>query len=710
MNRLHHSHNVFHSTRNAAAAPEALQLPLEVVPTAAPTVTRTLARRADTTTSSSSVTRTCAANDNSAICQKPTNSSATLPITLGAVIPITCALIVLFFLHRRHVKKTRKEDADDKYRSLDFGMDEVPAGKGKKTSAKDVSKMTITDAEKSVRRGRGLSLDMGNPYLLSAGLQDSRSSVHSLSRTLRDGADPYRSVTVMKSDSDLSRSYLAGAHPRSDNASTYTTNTRSSGGVNDGANSYLLKNASKMSRSFAPSESNATSSQATPLHGSPIIQHPEPARTTPPPRNASLPPPAILIGGQAPTTDYPQTYSQHTYQERSATSAYYMPRAETYKQPTRAVNQLPFDPRQPRLQSMEASIYDARSSDFVGDSARGSAVQTTSPSPVLPPQIDFQETGRHSLDAPIPAVVEPAPQGLGVYGFDQDGRRVSMNVRPLPPDDPTDSPEQRANRIRSFYKEYFDDSKSVHAKQQPSAVYYEDNDQSYLTNGAVRVPQARAPYAQPVGSRAMSPSSRGPPHLIRAADGRASNMSNSRYMPPGYQQPRSAMSQQSMRPQETPKRRGPPPAPLQSLPTPHLLKEDSMVFSPIDFAPPATYRDRVAGRPESPLGVQRPYSPSVPVHVPLVTSFDDLSVMPSPHALRKSGTFTALDFAPSPRFARSDVASDAGSVLSGRSGISAMQRDAVRAGAYRVSRIPKEVVGTKDDITASLRPTWDLRG
>ncbi|TKA67159.1 hypothetical protein B0A49_12698, partial [Cryomyces minteri] len=166
MNRLHHSHNVFHSTRNAAAAPEALQLPLEVVPTAAPTVTRTLARRADTTTSSSSVTRTCAANDNSAICQKPTNSSATLPITLGAVIPITCALIVLFFLHRRHVKKTRKEDADDKYRSLDFGMDEVPAGKGKKTSAKDVSKMTITDAEKSVRRGRGLSLDMGNPYLL----------------------------------------------------------------------------------------------------------------------------------------------------------------------------------------------------------------------------------------------------------------------------------------------------------------------------------------------------------------------------------------------------------------------------------------------------------------------------------------------------------------------------------------------------------------
>jgi hypothetical protein len=27
----------------------------------------------------------------------------------------------------------------------------------------------------------------------------------------------------------------------------------------------------------------------------------------------------------------------------------------------------------------------------------------------------------------------------------------------LPPEDPADNPEQRANRIRSFYKEYFDE-------------------------------------------------------------------------------------------------------------------------------------------------------------------------------------------------------------------------------------------------------------
>lgn len=29
----------------------------------------------------------------------------------------------------------------------------------------------------------------------------------------------------------------------------------------------------------------------------------------------------------------------------------------------------------------------------------------------------------------------------------------------MPSDDPQENPEERANRIRSFYKEYFDDSK-----------------------------------------------------------------------------------------------------------------------------------------------------------------------------------------------------------------------------------------------------------
>jgi len=80
--------------------------------------------------------------------------------------------------------------------------------------------------------------------------------------------------------------------------------------------------------------------------------------------------------------------------------------------------------------------------------------------------------------------------------------------------------------------------------------------------------------------------------------------------------------------------------------------------------------------------------------------------------LRKSGSFTALDFAPPPRFKNSDTGSDAGSIRSGRStgsAMSAAQMHSLRAGAYRVSRIPKEAVGTKDEITNALKPQWNLR-
>jgi hypothetical protein len=80
----------------------------------------------------------------------------------------------------------------------------------------------------------------------------------------------------------------------------------------------------------------------------------------------------------------------------------------------------------------------------------------------------------------------------------------------------------------------------------------------------------------------------------------------------------------------------------------------------------------------------------------------------SRHALRKSSTFTALDFAPPPRFRNEGAASDAGSIRSNRSGISNVQQNAIRAGAYRVSRLPGDMVGTQSDLNAALKPAWDM--
>lgn len=79
------------------------------------------------------------------------------------------------------------------------------------------------------------------------------------------------------------------------------------------------------------------------------------------------------------------------------------------------------------------------------------------------------------------------------------------------------------------------------------------------------------------------------------------------------------------------------------------------------------------------------------------------------HALRKSGAYTNLDFAPPPRFKTGDISSDAGSIHSNRTGLSAAQLHNIRPGAYRVSRLPADTVGTKDDLLANLsRPDWNM--
>lgn len=96
------------------------------------------------------------------------------------------------------------------------------------------------------------------------------------------------------------------------------------------------------------------------------------------------------------------------------------------------------------------------------------------------------------------------------------------------------------------------------------------------------------------------------------------------------------------------------------------------------------------------------------------------------HALRKSGLYTSLDFAPPPRF-RNDPSrpgsplvppnasfNETGSIRSqsatgGRGGaMSPMGLAAVRSGAYRVENLPKSSVGTMQDLSQELKPHWDI--
>lgn len=304
--------------------------------------------------------------------------------------------------------------------------------------------------------------------------------------------------------------------------------------------------------------------------------------------------------------------------------------------------------------------------------------------------------------------------GLGVPGVDT--RRHSIGFRPLPPDEVNESedPEYRANRIRSFYKEYFEEGHGGY--QGHGQEYYDGYDGEYANDGAYYDPHSNAfvmPYAQPVMRRAMTPppgGRRGGPPMMgprgpgrRGGPGSVGGMS----APGGRGRPRAGSAFAG---RGTPKKRLPPPQALNTLPTPSLLKDDSAIFNATDFAPPDSYREAVAGRSQSPMGEQRPYKPIHAASSPLANAFDDLAALPSPHMLRKSNTFTGLDFAPPKKFKDpSDQASDAGSIRSNRSGISARQLGAIRAGAGRVSRLPGDTVFTAASSKDQLRPQWGLR-
>ncbi|KAF2117774.1 hypothetical protein BDV96DRAFT_644113 [Lophiotrema nucula] len=660
--------------------------------------------------------RASCTNESDDGCAKPT-SVPTLPVVLGVVVPIAIAAIVLFYLHRRHLRKLKEEDAKDKYKSLDFGMDPATGGKKKGEKGPD---MSMLDTEKADRHGRGLSLDMGaigSPYILPAALHGSRDSLHSLSRSTNDPHDPYRPVTFVRDDSSI-RSGSRSATYRHDNSSTHTG---SSGGtdrhrMNDG----LLRNAQRMSQSFPP-----RGESMSPERNANELRYPEPAVAPLSPLNPSIslsppppppPPPAQARNQAASPPPAELAYTPFKPTDPPAPPAVpepvEMPVVEEPK-PAHTAASAPL----PRIQSYHAELQtNPNTASFMSDSSYGDGFKVTPPSPP-------RRHPEHAGGAIEPAMIAPEPlrpnndhAGLGVDDLGYDPKRLSMSLRPLPPDDPSDNPEQRANRIRSFYKEYFDDS-----KPEPQGMYndyYEDYSSEYLDgaifdphSNAFVVAQPQAPFAEPVTRRAMTPPPRAPPRFRsgsnigpppRIGHMSASSHASSRFPPRGMSSTSGTLP--------GPRKPLPPPSALNSLPTPAKLKEDSAIFNAMDFAPPVSFRERQNGmRPDSPLGSVRPYSPSVRPHTPLASSFDDLAAMPSPHMLRRSGTFTALDFAPPPRFRDpGSNTSDAGSIRSNRSGMSQTTRIAVRNGAYRVSRIPKEAVDTKDNMLATLRPKMDL--
>ncbi|PYI10379.1 hypothetical protein BO78DRAFT_360921 [Aspergillus sclerotiicarbonarius CBS 121057] len=724
----HHQHQALHGTqlRSRSMPRRPGIVPRDRLPLLTMAETPTLARREPLPSTDSS------SSSSSSSEAKPTSTltTTTLPVVLGAVIPVVIAIAILLYLHRRNVKKLRNEDANDKHKSLDFGLDLAPTG------AKPMQQAEKLD--RNAAHNKGVSLDIGpSPYLLPPGLHNSRESLSSLSRSIGDGDDDkYRHVGSFLGDNASLRSHSRGPQ---DDASSFTGSTKR-GALGDDMNQGLLRNAQRMSRSSPPlytipsadrNVQSPASSDRERDHGFQLDLPRSPSPVHVPGMTISEPNP--MASNESKFSGTHASTENSTQQKRLSHMPFEHPQYSNLTHPNdnsqnedvgssplpqHAITPL-HDPLPLHLDSNTASAQTAsiptpRISLPLSDapSDYGDARRSTIPS------FNVQEVASITgpEDSPeksrVPAVLPEGPRARNA-GLDArpDTRRMTLGLRPLPPEDPSDNPEQRANRIRSFYKEYFDENKTGR-----ETVYQDYGPEFYAEGGGyVYDPMmgdhfnaVPAPFAEPVTRRAMTPPPRAPPRFQGAARHMATGSDggfNDRFQSPG---PRAFSSASGRLPgPPKPRKPVPPPSPLQILPTPHMLKDDSLMTA-IDYAPANHFKDQKEGRPGTPLGGLQPFSPAVPVHSPLVSAFDDLSALPSAHALRKSGAYDTLDFAPPPRF-KNDTASDAGSIRSNNTGISTTHLHNIRTGAYRVSRLPPDTVGTKDDLISNLRPTWDMR-
>jgi len=696
---------------------------------------RVVERQASSTSEAASST-TCGPDDTTGRCERGTSSQTfTLPIILGVAIPVVGAAVLFLYLHRRHVRRQREEDANDRHASLDFGLGDVPQpGRTRKPPG-----TPDTYGGEKGGRARQLSMDMdvNSPYILPSQLNDSHESLRSMSRNMQhEHEDPYRPVTqYYPSDGASMRSQQPG---RDGGSSIYTGSSKAPSRMQEySASTNLLSNAGGMPSStppipaFIPPPRQGSLPPKSPVSTTTLAYPAEPVQAhvddssvtrnglpTNPRPGQSLAPAGVRDRESYGSNDGADLRLSNNYLGSFINAQESTQESSLSQAPDRALpvtpnkrmspvnNSLPSNPRPARNESLAQPVAQRAETRNIADndSDYGNGFQITPPSPKNKAEVVRGQ--RYSMDVPPE---EFAQAGLGAPGF--DARRLSMGFRPLPPNAVTESddPEIRANRIRSFYKEYFDDSKPA-----PQGQYYEDDDddENYLGDSAAYFDPVSntfvMPYAEPVARRAKTPPPRGTPKFQGQGQPRGRQGSMGAMSTGGMRGPK-AYSSASGR-QGPPRRPMPPPQPLTTLPTPSKLRdEDFALMNPMDFAPPKTYRDRVAGRSESPMGERRPYSPAVPAFVPTVSAFEELAPVPSPHVLRKSGTFTGLDFAPPKKFKDPDSMSDAGSIRSNRSGVSQRQLGAIRNGAYRVSRLPQDMVGTKDDLVASLKPQWGMR-
>lgn len=622
---------------------------------------------------------------------------------------VVIALGVFFYLHRRTAKRHKMEDEDDKYKSMDFGLGENVGGKGAKR------KSTFFGGEKEMGSGHSkavsMDLNLSSPYLLPPDLQQSRESLHSLARTLHQNEDPYRPVgQFLANDNASLRSFRKGTDRDSSvyTARTYmSTGGRESPRVRPTSNLVPIEPPRRNSPPTAPlpsvpppaheplhhdaadaappysapparSEFRFTDdepvSPVTPAsnYGNGFPSHPQEHVSMPFMPEIEEPAPAALKG----LTRSPQPVSPLAYESVKAEESYVgglvgdrdssaLPAMDVHRASPaglgivdQTAHQSPSPMSPPVGQTLPATPRPVRTDSVPATSEVPSEYADYANHFQFDLHNEYEDVGRgRQADRHDGGHEQEYPHSAGLAVPQQNQKRLSVGLRPLPPNEYLESedPEYRANRIRSFYKEYFDDG-SEQRPPMPQAQhvqYYEDYDAGYMGEAAYFDPDSNAfvmPYAQPVTRRAMTP----PPNNRRAMPGsrqRGPPGPNGMYMSGGPQgrsragstmsagqfgplSPRPGSSASARMGRSSPAPRKKPSAPLSiltTLPTPSKLRDDSFaLMGANEFAPPPTFKDQARGRSQSPMGERRPYQLNVPIASPLVSAFDDIPGLPSP--------------------------------------------------------------------------------
>lgn len=495
--------------------------------------------------------------------------------------------------------------------------------------------------------GKGLSLDMISPYLLPPGLHGSRDSLHSLSRSIAGDDDKYRTATsLFHGDNASVRSHSQAPH---DDASSFTGSPRRHAAPDD-MNQGLLQNAQRMSRSSPPrynphSADSGPQSPASPDQEHGGLQLNLPRALSPnflatgqaggadqrSSQTSRANPPATDVRRESPSPDTSPDTSNHSDpakievvvsdHSKNSDSALQDPLPSSVHEQTATQTNLGL-PQQassvPPIQTPRISLPMSDGASDYGDDRKSG--------PMIPAvNVNGVEDGAvHDQGVSHPSTPPPRQSAYGIKGG-PNTNRLTFGLRPLPPEDSSEDPEQRANRIRSFYKEYFDQSKPGNDEYREE-YYGDDAIFDPVTGEPHGIPPR--PFAEPINRRAMTPPPRAPPRFQGPARHMPTNSAGSGFDLPS---PRVFSSASGRYPGAArgPRKPMPPPAPLQILPTPHMLKDDFYMQS-IDFAPGINFKDQREGRPETPTGGLRPFTPMTPIHNPLASAFDELSAIPSP--------------------------------------------------------------------------------